>query len=202
MKFNPVSAQEHKEIVELFNSDLGVQAIMQKYNRDYYTIKKIWQTEYHEGLFKARTSRLCRLHKIGDKNPMKGKFGMQHHNAVEKEINSDGYILVFAPDWYSGKRDGNKVYEHILVYCEHNAFAFLPKGMVVHHLDENKQNNHPDNLILVSIQDHRRIHAWLNKVQRLSRKGVGNSVPEVPDFLVQEVGLERAKQLVEEGDIV
>ncbi len=113
---------------------------------------------------------------------MKGKTGMKHHNAVEVGINSAGYKTVFAPDWYSGKRDGNKVYEHILVYCEHNGFAFLPNGMVVHHLDENKQNNHPDNLVLVSIQDHRRIHAWLNKVQRLSRKGVGGSALEAPDF--------------------
>jgi ribosomal silencing factor RsfS len=202
MKFKPVSEQEHKEIVELFHSDLGVQTIMQKYNRDYYTIKKIWLTEYHEGQFKARTTRLCRLHKVGSKNPMYGKYGLKHHNAVEKEINKDGYVMVFAPDWYSGKRDGNKVYEHIIVYCEHNGYAFIPKGMVVHHLDEDKQNNHPDNLVLLSIQDHRRIHAWLNKVQRLSRKGVGDSVPEVPDFLIQEVGLDRAKQLVEEGDIV
>lgn len=180
-KFIPVSEQEHKEIVELFHSDLGVNSIMKKYNRDYYTIKKIWLTTYNEGQFKARTSRLCRIHKIGTKNPMSGKCGMLHHNAVEKEINIDGYIQVFAPDWYSGRRDGNKVYEHILVYCEHNGFAFIPKGMVVHHLDENKQNNHPDNLILLSIQDHRRIHAWLNKVQRLSREGVGNSVPEAQD---------------------
>jgi len=178
MRFNPVSENEFKEIVELFHSDLGVQAIMQKYKRDYYTIKKIWLTTYHEGQFKARTSRLCRLHKLGDKNPMKGKFGMQHHNAVEKSYDVNGYIQVFAPDWYSGRRDGNKVYEHILVYCEHNGYAFIPKGMVVHHLDCNKQNNHPDNLVLVSIEDHRRIHAWLNKVQRLSSNGVESSALE------------------------
>ena len=181
MRFIPVSEQEHKEIVELFNSELGVQAIMQKYNRDYYTIKKIWLTAYHEGQFKARTSRLCQLHKIGDKNPMKGKTGLLHHNAVEKSYDVNGYVLVFAPDWYLGRQDGNKIYEHIYVYCEHNALPCIPKGMVVHHLDENKQNNHPDNLVLVSIQDHRRIHAWLNKVQRLSGNGVGNSVPEALD---------------------
>jgi len=180
MKFVPVSEQEHKEIIELFHSDLGVRTIMDKYNRDYYTIKKIWLTEYHEGQFKSRTSRLCRLHKVGEKNPMKGKIKMLHHNAVEKSVDANGYILVFAPDWYSGRTDGNKVLEHIIVYCEHNGYAFLPKGMVVHHLDSNKQNNHPDNLVLVSIQDHRRIHAWLNKVQRLERKLVGNSVPEAP----------------------
>lgn len=181
MRYIPVSEQEHKEIVELFNSDYGVQTIMQKYNRDYYTIKKIWLTVYHEGQFKARTSRLCRLHKIGEKNPMKGKTGLLHHNAVEKEVTASGYVMVFAPDWYSGKRDGNKVYEHILVYCEYNGYASLPKGSVVHHLDENTQNNHPDNLILMSIPDHRRIHAWLNKVQRLSRKRVEDSVLEAQD---------------------
>lgn len=182
MKFKPVSETEFKEIVELFNSDYGVQTIMQKYNRDYYTIKKIWLTVYHEGQFKARTSRLCRLHKIGDKNPMKGKSGKLHHNFVDKEITSTGYTLVEAPDWYSGKRENSKVYEHILVYCEHNGYAFLPKDMVVHHLDANKQNNHPDNLVLMSIPDHRRIHAWLNKVQRLSSNGVGVSNSEAPSI--------------------
>lgn len=181
MKYIPVSEQEHKEIVELFHSDFGAKTIMQKYNRDYSTIKKIWLTVYHEGQFKARTSRLCRLHKMGEKNPMSGKTGMLHHNAVEKGINSAGYIMVFAPEWYTGKKDGGRVYEHILVYCEHNGYGEIPKGMVVHHLDEDKQNNHPDNLILISIQDHRRIHAWLNKVQRLSRKRVENSVLEAQD---------------------
>lgn len=180
-KFIPVSEQEHSEIVELFNSDFGVNAIMQKYNRDYYTIKKIWLTTYHEGQFKARTSRLCRLHKIGDKNPMSGKTGMQHHRAVERETNHSGYVMVFAPDWYTGSKDGNKMYEHILNYCEYNGISEVPKGMVIHHLDEDKSNNHPNNLVMLSIPDHRRIHAWLNKVQRLSRKGVGNSVPEAQD---------------------
>lgn len=177
-RFIPVSEKEHNEIVELFNSDLGVNTIMQKYNRDYYTIKKIWLTTYHEGQFKSRTSRLCRLHKIGDKNPMSGKSGSKHHNFILKEINCSGYILVEAPQWYTGKVDGSKIYEHILVYCEHNGYTSIPNGFVIHHLDENKQNNHPDNLVMVSIQDHRRIHAWINKVQRLSREGVGNSVPE------------------------
>jgi hypothetical protein len=180
MKFKPVSIEEHTEIVELFHSDLGVQAIMQKYSRDHKTIKKIWLTEYHEGQFKARTSRLCKLHKIGSKNPMYGKNGMQHHNAVEKGTNKDGYTLVFAPDWYTGVKDGNKTYEHIIAYCEHNGISALPTGMVVHHLDCVKQNNHPDNLVMISIPDHRRIHAWINKVQRLSGNGVGNSVPEAP----------------------
>jgi len=181
MKFKPVSETEHYEIIQLFHSDLGVQAIMDKYKRDHSTIKKIWLTEYNEAQFRARTSRLCRLHKIGNKNPMSGKSGMGHHRAVEKSVHSSGYLEVFVPEWYTGRKDNNKTYEHIIVYCEHNGLTEIPIGMVVHHLDENKQNNDPRNLIMLSIPDHRRIHAWLNKVQRLSRKGVGNSVPEAQD---------------------
>lgn len=182
MRFKPVSEQEHRELIELFHSDMGAAAIMKKYNRDYYTIKKIWLTEFHEGQFKTRTSRLCRLHKVGDKNPMSGKDRMQHHNAVEKS-KTNGYWTVFTPEWYKGYTDGNRTYEHIIAYCEHNGLDSLPKGMVVHHMDCDKLNNHPDNLILLSIPDHRRIHAWLNKVQRLSREGVENSVLEAPDTL-------------------
>lgn len=178
MKFVPVSENEFKEIVELFHSDLGVQTIMQKYNRDFYTIKKIWLTCFNEAQFRARTSRLCKIHKIGKKNPMYGKAGPQHHNAIEKCIDNNGYIQVFAPEWYQGATDGSRTLEHIVTYCEYNGLSVIPKGMVVHHLDENKQNNSPENLILLSIPDHRRIHAWLNKVQRLSQEGVGNSVSE------------------------
>lgn len=181
MKFKPVSETEHYEIIQLFYSDLGVRAIMGKYNRDHSTIKKIWLTEFNEAQFRARTSRLCRLHKIGSRNPMSGKSGIDHPRAVERSVKSGGYIEVFTPEWYTGRSDHGKTYEHIIVYCEHNGITEVPTGMVIHHLDENKQNNDPRNLIMLSIQDHRRIHAWLNKVQRLSRKGVGNSVPEAQD---------------------
>ena len=54
-------------------------------------------------------------------------------------------------------------------------------GKVVHHLNSNPEDNSPDNLILLSIADHRRIHAWLNKVQRLEDTLVENSVLEVHD---------------------
>jgi hypothetical protein len=180
MKFKPVSETEWKEIIELFNSDFGVNTICNMYHRDYSTIKKIWQTEYNPGQFRARTSRLCRLHQLGDKSHMKGKTGMKHPNAVEK-VMTNGYVTVFKPEWYTGKVDGNRVYEHIVAYCEHNGLTEVPDGLVIHHMDENKMNNSPENLIMLSIADHRRLHAWLNKVQRLSRKGVGNSVPEAPD---------------------
>src|SRR5258708_1998082 len=185
MKFEPVSERDWSEIINLFHSDLGVQEVIKKYNRSHKTIKKIWQTTYTSNQFKERTSRLCRLHKIGTRNPMFGKIGLEHHSAIEKEETKSGYIIVFAPIWYQGKLDGNKTYEHIISYCEHNGISQLPEGQVVHHLDENKQNNKPDNLILLSIADHRRLHSWLKKVQRLSQEGVENSVLEAPDNLIK-----------------
>lgn len=34
----------------------------------------------------------------------------------------------------------------------------IPKGFIVHHIDENKDNNKPSNLILIHKKDHYRLH--------------------------------------------
>jgi hypothetical protein len=40
------------------------------------------------------------------------------------------------------------------VVCENKLGRFLHKGEVVHHIDENKQNNHPDNLTAMTNAEH------------------------------------------------
>jgi hypothetical protein len=39
----------------------------------------------------------------------------------------------------------------------------LKEGEQVHHLDENKQNNSPDNLLILSGPMHAKLHTWLEK---------------------------------------
>lgn len=43
------------------------------------------------------------------------------------------------------------------VYVEN--FGDIPEGFHVHHIDGNPWNNHPDNLIALSAEDHAKIHA-------------------------------------------
>ncbi|MFO5736634.1 HNH endonuclease, partial [Klebsiella pneumoniae] len=34
----------------------------------------------------------------------------------------------------------------------------------VHHLDENKLNNHPDNLLILPQSQHLKLHAWMKRL--------------------------------------
>lgn len=67
-----------------------------------------------------------------------------------KTIGKDGYVHV----WQS---DGGSVKEHIII-MERILGRKLKKGECVHHIDGNRHNNSPDNLQLMTIGEHSRLH--------------------------------------------
>lgn len=83
-----------------------------------------------------------------------------------KRINKNGYIVVEYPDHPKAFDTGTGligVYEHVLI-CEEDVIDRpLKLGEHVHHLDENKSNNSPDNLLVLENPMHGKLHAWLNK---------------------------------------
>ncbi len=88
--------------------------------------------------------------KIGDKNPMRGKTGKQHHNWVGETEDGNGYLKAL---W-----NGRRTFVHHIVMMKALGVLALPVGMDVHHVDENPKNNALDNLALVTKTGHRRIH--------------------------------------------
>lgn len=69
------------------------------------------------------------------------------------------YILVVAPDWYSGKRyRGKYCYEHRLVWEKEHGQP-VPNGFVIHHKDGNKTNNDISNLELLEAKKHAKMHS-------------------------------------------
>ena len=52
------------------------------------------------------------------------------------------------------------MYEHRIV-AEKKLGRYLRSDEVVHHIDGNKTNNSPDNLIVLSNEDHATLHALL-----------------------------------------
>lgn len=74
-----------------------------------------------------------------------------------------GYILVYRPEHPMANSHG-RVPEHRLVIEKKIGRYVNVLIEDVHHIDENVQNNHPDNLMLVSKQDHRRIHYGWRKI--------------------------------------
>ena len=125
--------------------------------------------------------RRAKRSKMGNNNPMWGKKGKLHHNSVEGS-RCMGYKTVFKPEWWGSDVKDSRVYEHTYVYCVSNNLTHLPKGYVIHHIDGNIDNNCISNLQMLTISEHIKLHWKERKVQRLSRNGVGNSVPEAHDF--------------------
>ncbi len=58
----------------------------------------------------------------------------------------------------NGGQASNKA-EHRLIAEFHQNLGRIPAGYVVHHIDFNAQNNHPDNLMLMTVEEHDRLHA-------------------------------------------
>lgn len=50
----------------------------------------------------------------------------------------------------------HRIYDHRLIYELY--YGNIPKGYVVHHKDENKLNNNPNNLALLTLKEHTSIH--------------------------------------------
>lgn len=72
-----------------------------------------------------------------------------------KSISTDGYVVV-------NLGRGKRKYEHILV-AEKALGRTLDKGMVVHHVNTNRQDNTPTNLLICSTGYHLALHARMRR---------------------------------------
>ena len=84
----------------------------------------------------------------------------------KKFKDSDGYWEIEYPEhprsrYSKGKHYIKTVAEHILV-AEDNLGRQLLRSEVVHHMDMDTENNNPVNLLVLSSNEHTRIHQWLN----------------------------------------
>lgn len=84
-------------------------------------------------------------------------------------INGD-YILVKAPKDYVGKKyRGKYCYEHHLVYFQ--KYGIIPqKGEIIHHINGDKHDNRIENLILLSVDTHNKLHNKDNKYKLIKLK--------------------------------
>ncbi len=92
-------------------------------------------------------------------------FCKGHRRRVDRRLTSDGYVFVRVTEHPRAVK--NFVAEHVLV-AERALGRHLPAGAVVHHVNTERTDNRPSNLVV--LQDGRE-HAQLHRRLRVLRAG-------------------------------
>lgn len=155
------------------NTNQPMDSICKELKLKNYIVQDIIRAEFSEQYINDRKSRLYRLSKLGDKNPMLGKYREEHPNWKGIIDDGNGYQMVKKPDWYTGRKSSSYVFYHSVVFCEYTGMTQIPKGFVIHHIDRNPKNNDINNLAMMTTSGHSKLHSIENnlcKAQRLSTK--------------------------------
>lgn len=117
-----------------------------------------------------------------NKEVVNGMASRKHSKETKKKISESRkkYIMERHPSWKGGKRENHHgyvvvrmpnhpraingyIFEHILI-METILGRYLTEEEVVHHIDENKKNNSPENLMFFKNEkDHRKYHAFMRR---------------------------------------
>lgn len=100
-------------------------------------------------------------HKIGD--ALRGKkrpaFSPTHRQRISMARLGSGVGVSFKKNSYVQVTAGQHKHRSVhRIVMEQVIGGPIPPGLVVHHIDENKHNNHPSNLLLMTRSDHARHH--------------------------------------------
>lgn len=93
------------------------------------------------------------------------KMGMMNRGKISKKYNK-------GKGWeHRGYKerifDKKQMSEQDFIWCSQaENLKYIPRGFIVHHLDLNKSNNNPSNLILLDRSSHYKLHWAIKKAQR------------------------------------
>ena len=112
-----------------------------------------------------RKARFC-SHKCANQRDNEGRFKKGKESRFWKGgryIAKNGYVYIYAP-WHHRANSSKYVAEHILV-AESKIGRLLEKNEEVHHIDCNKLNNNPDNLLVLTRSEHRKLELTIDKAR-------------------------------------
>ena len=134
-----------------------------------YVWKKVKQN-YSSDFRRNRKISNYRKSKLGTNNLMTGKTKETHHNYLGDVSDGKGYLMRVRPGWFTGRKGSKHIFVHHLVVCEFLDISAIPKGWCVHHCDFNPHNNEIDNLVLLTMGDHMKLHRYLAGATTISKE--------------------------------
>jgi hypothetical protein len=144
----------HHKTMSAFLKSQGV-SVLSRNEAARYT----WKNNKHPGI--GKTGEQCPNYGKKMSNETRAKMrpiwdsiGDQRRFARKKHNN--GYILVYAPDNPNSDKHGF-ILEHRLV-MESVIGRPLTKDEYVHHINGNKSDNRPENLMITNMREHAKIH--------------------------------------------
>ena len=150
------------------NTDLTQREIATQLGVGWKVVWRYCQSHFTKQFRDTRHKRLLSKTKQGALNPMNGKCGDLHHNYIGRTPDCKGYMLVLKPEWYTGRAKSKHMFEHNFVVCLELGITEIPKRWCVHHCDGNKVNNSFDNLVLLPIGLHSKLHHYLSSLKGVS----------------------------------
>ena len=152
------------------NTSMTIQQIANVLDKPFNQVWKWIKHNYSSEHRKARKAVCYKNSKLGPKNPMFGKTNSQHHAFVGNVSDNKGYWMQLKPAWYTGRKKSKHVFVHHVVVCEKLGITEIPRGWNVHHCDHNPDNNVFENLVLIRLNDHTRLHQSLKGATTISKE--------------------------------
>ncbi len=132
------------------------------------SVKFLWKNHKHPHI--GKTGSLCPTYgrKMSDETKQKLREAMagdkNYHWSGGRKKHSGGYILVYRPDNHLADKHGF-VLEHRLV-AEQKYGRKLTSSDIVHHIDGNKTNNNPENIVVLTRSEHAKLHNGLKRCNK------------------------------------
>ena len=148
-----------EKIKELYETtELPIEEIAKQVNLPMWKTFDWIAKTYSKEVRRERKKKVYSNSKVGEFNPMFGKFEEKHHNFIGAVSDGKGYLMRVKPEWYTGRVGCKHVFVHHLVMCEALGLTEIPSGFCVHHIDGDKKNNALTNLALLTTSAHTRLH--------------------------------------------
>ena len=176
MKVRDLTTEQKAEIFYLYTKTLTTLVEIRRMFKipqcQFNAFKVLLISEYGLDYYNNRYKKQLSIRKLGNLNPMKGKTKEKHPNYKGIVEDGKGYLMILKPKWYTGRKGSKHVFYHHVVMCEYLGITEIPEGFVVHHIDQDPKNNDINNLQLMTIQAHTKLHQQLRKCRDYP-KGVG-----------------------------